>query len=122
MIVVDGAYAAEYQAGNVIGILDAAVSDNSGETLTYSVEITRGNKPVEPENGEVKLKKGDYKIVYRATDLAGNAAEKVFEFKVTGQGCACNGEIGGEVWLAAFALPAAAMWLIIRRKKNESEK
>ena len=122
VIVVDGAYAAEYQAGNVIGILDAAVSDNSGETLTYSVEITRGNKPVEPENGEVKLKKGDYKIVYRATDLAGNAAEKVFEFKVTGQGCACNGEIGGEVWLAAFALPAAAMWLIIRRKKNESEK
>ena len=122
VIIVDGAYAAEYAAGNVVSVLDAGVSDNSGETLSYTVEITRGKKTVEPTNGEIKLEKGDYKIVYRATDLAGNTAEKVFEFKVTGSGCACNGEIGGELWLAALLLPVAAAWMIMRRKKHEDQK
>lgn len=121
-IIVDGLYAAEYAAGNIIGVLSATVSDNSGENLTYSVEILRGKEVIEPVDGEIRLEKaGEYKIVYRATDLAGNTAEKSFEFKVTGSGCACSGEIIGSVWPGLLLIPAAAVWMTIRRRRDENE-
>ena len=123
VIVVDGSYGQTYQTGNVLGILDAKVTDNSGEPLDYTVQITRGRDVITAENGELRLEKGgSYKIVYRAADLAGNSAEKVFEFTVSGSGCACSGEVGGEIWFAALLLPAAAVWIIMRRKKSENEK
>ena len=103
-------------------VLDAFVTDNSGETIVCTVEVFWKDEKMTVENNEFKLEKGgEYKIVYTAVDNAGNVSEKVCEFSVPydkGIFGGCSGVVGGSSVLMTAAFVGMIM---IRRKKNENE-
>ncbi len=75
-VVTVGEYTDVYYDGDMLTLLSATVSDNSGEAVTADVDVYKDGDAVAVQDGKVALTAGTYTIVYTATDSSGNT-EKV---------------------------------------------
>ena len=94
-----GDYTNEYYDGDDVTLLAATVTDNSGETLTASVTVTKGGANVEVTENKIAVTAGTYTVSYTARDSAGNesTAEKTITVKpceVQYASLTLNGDIG----------------------------
>ena len=128
-ITLNNVYDTLLQTGDVLEIIDATVSDNSGENnIPYAVAVFFGEEDITSQFKENKLtlvRAGDYKFQYTATDSSGNAG--LFETTVTvaeGDGSVsepqsggCNGGIAVEVSCIFAAMSLFTAAAVMRVKK-----
>lgn len=112
-IFVKGSYAESYQTGTTISVFDIAVIDDSDLSVDSSVMVYCNGEELHLEDKVFVLsKEGKYEIVYTATDLNGNQAEKRFAFTVgansnTGNQTGCQSTLGGAMGAIVLLLGAA---------------
>lgn len=119
-IVVKGNYAANYEIGAIIQIFDFVAVDNSGLLSNTSVQVYMNNQTIAWEGNELVLSEnGVYKIVYQATDLAGNKREVQYQIRVgTGSNQAVSGGCGSVVVapISAVVLLLGACLLLCKKE------
>lgn len=112
-----------YSAGSTIFAYTATVADNYDSILSYKVYLVDGDEQVELKgNSFVAEKAGEYTLVYKAVDNAGNEAEsKTVTIKVGAMaaGGGCNSSISMGLSINVIIVCAVISLIIIRRRKNE---
>lgn len=85
-IAINGNYNTAYFVGNPISVYTAEYTDNTG-IATSSVSVEKDDVPVTVTgNAFTPVDAGDYKVIYRATDAAGNEQIQEISFLVFGFG------------------------------------
>jgi hypothetical protein len=119
-------YDAEYFLGETLVIQSAKVEDNDDKDLTAIVELYFGEEKIDVQSGSYAFEKiGPYKLIYKATDSAGNEGDLVCELAVLQR--ASNVEKNDGPWIyvgvgagATVVLVAAfCTVLIIKKKQNK---
>lgn len=116
-------YEEEYFVGDELIIQTATVEDDVDENLTATAELYLGEKKLSVKGDKfVFKKKGEYKLVYKATDSYGNEGILTYEFTVSKK--ANNGM---NIWLivgcsvAVVALGTVLCVICIKKNKNKNE-
>ena len=84
-ITLEGVYAEYYEIGDLLRPIPAVVRDNSGETIQASVSLFLGERELAaelPAEGFPISEKGNYRVVYSASDSRGNPGSYEAVFSV----------------------------------------
>ncbi len=123
-LIISGDYEEEYFVGDELIIQTAQVKDNVDKDLTASVELYFGEEKIAFENSKYVFKRnGEYRLIYKAIDAAGNESVLIYEFMVlkkdkeSQQGC--GGVAGG---ISALLSATACMALIMQKRKIKNNR
>ena len=123
-LIISGNYEEEYFVGDELIIQTAQVKDNVDKDLTASVELYFGEEKIAFENSKYVFKRnGEYRLIYKAIDAAGNESVLIYEFMVlkkdkeSQQGC--GGVAGG---ISALLSATACMALIMQKRKIKNNR
>lgn len=119
-------YDSEYYLGDTLTIATAQVYDNVDEDLKATVELFFGTEKISVQNGKYTFTTtGQYSLVYKAVDNAGNKNSLVYSFTVlqrdtnpddNGAKRGCFGATVGAPFALCFALGT-----VIFTKKNKNK-
>lgn len=86
VIMLSKEFKAKYSYGDVVAMPDFTVTDNTGEEITATVKVYRGNTEVSLVNHQFTIDEyTTYKVVATATDSAGNVGKKEYDLEVRGE-------------------------------------
>lgn len=116
----------EVKKGTVVTVPTATATDNVSKDIAVSVTVTYGTNAVTLSGGTFTASEyGVYTVVYRATDGAGNAVEKVVKIAVkpeTASGGSQGGGSGcGSSILGVPVFAALGLGMIAWKKKRENQ-